>query len=463
MMKKSAYITYKKIFKEKNLNELYEKTIHLNTASGIDGMVKKVFDKNPNLHFSIIDKKIYNGTYNFTPYKEKLFIKNRNSLPRMISIPTIRDKIVHKGLHIIMREAFLINQPLVQSVISDMKKDLEKFDSYIKIDIEKFYDNINHDVLLKKLSKKIRHVPLQDLILKAIKTPTTAYGYSSNNGIESNDLGVPQGLSISNTLAEIFFIDVDRKFKKMKTISYFRYVDDILILCNRKKLESIKKKIVDELETDYLLRINEQKCSSGNINEEGFDFLGYRVQKIDSNENVGLTIKRNTKNKFEKSIVDMFTRYRDSEKVTIEEFVFHLNNKITGSISSKVNGDTEKEKKYGWVFFFSQVDDLNVFRHLDWFIKKMLVNFNLNNQVSDKGLEVKSFMKTYYEIIYNRTKTKYIHRPDRLTIEEKKNLLIHTFNFRRNYLDTDEKIERNYYSRVYKPIKRLEKDVQNLS
>lgn len=93
----------------------------------------------------------------------------------------------------------------------------------------------------------------------------------------------------------------------------------------------------------------------------------------------------------------------------------------------------------------------------------MLVNFNLNNQISDKGLEVKSFLKTYYEIIYNRTKTKYIHRPDKLTIEEKKNLLIHTFNFRRSYLDTDEKIERNYYSRVYKPIKKLEKDVQNLS
>lgn len=462
-MKKPAYITYSKIFKEKNLSELYEKSIHFSTASGIDGMVKKVFDKNLALHFSTIDKKIYNGTYKFTPYKEKLFIKNRNSLPRMISIPTIRDKIVHKGLHIIMREAFVINQPLVQSVISDMKKDLKKFDSYIKIDIEKFYDNINHEILLQKLSKKIRHVQLQDLILKAVKTPTTAYGYSSNGLVESNELGVPQGLSISNTLAEIFFIDVDRKFKKMRTISYFRYVDDILVLCNQKNLESIKKKIVDELETNYLLKINEQKCSEGSINEDGFDFLGYRVQKIDSNENVGLTIKKNTKNKFEKSIVDMFTRYRDSEKITIEEFIFHLNNKITGSISSKVNGDTEKEKKYGWVFFFSQVDDLNVFRHLDWFIKKMLVNFNLNNQISDKGLEVKSFLKTYYEIIYNRTKTKYIHRPDKLTIEEKKNLLINIFNFRRSYLDNDEKIERIYYSRVYKPIKRLEKDVQNLS
>ncbi|AKR12852.1 hypothetical protein AC241_29530 (plasmid) [Bacillus thuringiensis] len=456
-----AYLHFNEMYQLKNLRDLYGKTIHHNTASGIDRMVKRVFDKNIDIHLNTINRKVFNDTYRFTAYREKLFIKDRSSPPRVISIPTVRDKIVLKGLHKIIQESFSIEQPLVQTVIGDMKNELNKFDSFIKIDIKNFYDNINHSILEKKLFKKIRTPLVKNLILNAIRTPTVSKNHSKKDSLYSNCIGVPQGLSISNVLAEIYFKEMDKKYKSKKRFRYYRYVDDILILCKEKDIHKIKDNIFKDIEENHKLKLNKSKCKQGKIDQVGYDFLGYRIEKLKSIGKIGLTIKKSTKLKFEKSIVDMFTRYSHTNKISPKEFVFYLNNKITGSISNKVNGTSEKEKKYGWVFFYSQIDDTNVFYHFDWFVKKLIDDFNLKENVT--GLIIKSFVKTYYEIIYNRSKTKYVHRPDILTVEEKKFLLIDTFNVKEKFLKTEEHIERLYYAKVYKPIKLLEQDVQDIS
>lgn len=456
-----AYKHFEVLYQTENLKNLYEKTIHHNTASGIDRMVKRVFDKKVDLHLSIINRKVFNGSYKYTAYREKLFIKSKNSFPRVISIPTIRDKIVLKGLHKIIQESFSIEQPLVQTVVGDMKNELENFDSFIKIDIKNFYDNINHSILDKKLSKKIRTPLVKDLILNAIRTPTVSKNHSKDDSLYSNCVGVPQGLSISNVLAEVYFQDMDKKYKSKKRFRYYRYVDDILILCKEKDILKIKNDIFKNIEEEHKLKLNKGKCSQGRIDRIGYDFLGYRIEKLESTGDVGLTIKNSTKLKFEKSIVDMFSRYSHSNTISPKEFIFYLNNKITGSISNKLNGISDKEKKYGWVFFYSQIGDKKVFHHFDWFVKKLIDDFKLKENF--KGLEIKSFVKTYYEIIYNRSKTKYIHRPDTLTTEEKKFLLIDIFKVKDRFLKTDDQIERVYYAKVYKPIKLLEQDVQDIS
>lgn len=456
-----AYIHFKEIYQIENLKDLYDKTIHPNTASGIDRMVKRVFDQKIDTHLNIINRKVLNGTYKFTAYREKLFLKSRTSFPRVISIPTIRDKIVHKALHKIIQESFSIDQPLVQSVIGDMKSELKNFDSFIKIDIKNFYDNINHIILEKKLSKKIRTPLVKNLILNAIRTPTVSKNHSKEDGFYSNCVGVPQGLSISNVLAEVYFRDMDKKYKSKKRLRYYRYVDDILILCKEKDISKIKNNVFADIVENHKLEVNKGKCSQGRIDQTGYDFLGYRIEKLKSTGNIGLTIKKSTKLKFEKSIVDMFTHYHHSNKISPKEFIFYLNNKITGSISNKVNGNFDKEKKYGWVFFYSQIDDINVFYHFDWFVKKLIDDFNFKGNF--KALMIKNFVKTYYEIIYNRSKTKYIHRPDTLSLEDKKFLLMDTFNVKERFLKTEEEIERFYYAKVYKPIKLFEQDVQNIS
>ncbi|SEH94673.1 Retron-type reverse transcriptase [Halobacillus karajensis] len=455
-----AYKLFKEYYSKDKLEELHSEYIHNNTASGIDRMTNEVFIRNYNHHIDVINNKIFKGTYKFTVFREKVFIKNKNS-NRCISIPTIRDKIVLKGLHKILQESFFLEQPLVQTVINEVKSSMGNYDSFLKIDIKDFFGSIDHFVLQRKLNKKIRKPLIQKTILDAIRTPTVSQKSQKVDRLFCNFKGVPQGLSISNALAEIYFQDLDKKYSNVSSFKFFRYIDDILVLCNSKDTRRIKNLLFKELTNKYKLKVNQSKCKQGYIEESGFEFLGYKVKHLPAIDKVGLTIKKSTKLRFEKSLVDMFTRYKHSKKISPEEFVFYLNNKITGSISKKISGNSTKDKKYGWVFFYSQIDDINVFYHLDWFIKKLISDSELEQNLL--GLEIKSFVKTYYEIRYNRTKTTYIHRPDLLSNEGKKRLLINTFNVHERHLNADEQIERIYYAKVYKPIKQLEKDVQDFS
>lgn len=449
---------YKTAFQYLNLSNVFEKNISEHTAPGIDLMSKKVFRVSLVQNLNTIQRKIYNNTFKFTAYREKLLLKSRDSFPRLISIPTVRDKIVLKVIHQILTDVFCIQQKLVQTVIKEVKEELNNFDSFLKLDISDFYGSIDHDILQKKLNKKIRKKEFHDLLIKAITTPTVASNSSKISKAIINNKGVPQGLSISNALAHIYMIDFDKKYSNSNDFKYFRYVDDILILCKSKDLYKIKKNIIKDINM-LGLKLNVKKEKNGGI-QDGFEFLGYKIGLL-RNDNIGLSIRESTLLKFENSIAKMFVHYKHSDKISPKEFMFYLNNKITGSISKKVNEDSDKEKKYGWVFFYSQVDDIRVFYHLDWYVNKLINDFNLIENVKD--LELKSFVKAYREIIYNRTNTKYIHRPDQLDYDQKKLLLMETFNVRHESLNSDTKIDKLYYSLVYKPIKRNERDVQHLS
>lgn len=450
---------FKQIFTLKNLTNIYEKNISFNTATGIDKMTKKVFDNNKGEHLNFIKNRVLSNKYKFTYYNEKLFIKNRDSLPRLISIPTIRDKIVLKGMHELIKTIFDVNQPLVQIVVNDMKDSLNNYDFFIKIDLQNFYGTIDHNILIQKLKKKIKSKKIRDLLVKAIKNPTVSNRYSKSNKPKENEKGVPQGLSISNTLAEIFLKDFDTKMTNSSyDYKFFRYVDDILILCNKKDFEFIKADAYKIL-TDHNLEINIKKSKEAAISE-GIDFLGYQTYIENNTGLVKLTVKESSKLKFEHSLVAEFAKFKHN-KLSQKEFLFYLNNKITGVISSKVDGENHTEKKYGWLFFYSQIDDVTLLYKLDALIDKMLKQNRMQRKM---GLfEVKKFTKAYYEIKQNRSNTKYIFKPDILSNDEKRELLINVFNISPKSIIDDEIMLNIFNKKVYKPVKELEKDVQDFS
>ena len=121
-----------------------------------------------------------------------------------------------------------------------------KFDSYIKTDIENFYPSINHEILVKFLHRKTKKIEFTDLLIKSIKQETVS---KSNSHIEkySNNKGVPQGLSISNILASIYFIEFDKMHSSQINYEYYRYVDDILILCNKRDIPSVFKLLENDM------------------------------------------------------------------------------------------------------------------------------------------------------------------------------------------------------------------------
>lgn len=451
-----ANVQFKRKFKMEYIDDKYSDFIKKSTAAGVDRVTKETFDKIKEEQLRIIINKSLNGKYKYTYYKEKLILKNRSSNPRLISIPTIRDRVVLKLLHEILMDVFEIKLDLVQTVVSKFIKKAESYDAYIKIDIRNFFGSLDHHCLMKYINNKIKEPELLKLIKDAITNPTVNQNHRKDMKAELVDKGVPQGVPIANVLAEIYFNELDKKYSNKKDLAYFRYVDDILIFCNQNDVGLIKENIINELtdENKLNLEVNKDKTKNGLLHE-GMSYLGYSFKKDGSK--VVCDVKKESLLKLENGIVALFSKYKNSHhKMKLNELVFYLNLKITGAIVESEDG---RNKKYGWLFFYSQINDITKLYHLDKFIEKLLIKHKIN--FTDVNKEIKSFVKAYYEITQRRLKSTYLYKPSSLTMEEKRKILHETFSIHPNELIKDSSVEYLFYKKVYKKVYELEMDIQD--
>lgn len=442
--------------------QIFFKYIVNSTAKGIDNINFEKYKLRIDENSELISRKFKSGKYKFSCFREKLILKGRKKEPRIISIPTIRDKVLLKYIQLILKtECTDIIQKIPQFYIEELKENIKKYNYVIKLDIEKYYDNLNHEILVDKLVNIGIEKSLIDLIKKAISRPTINEYELYNSRIKKvgNMKGVPQGLSISNILAAIYIEEIDELFKKKSNINYIRYVDDIIILCDEDEVDSLYDEIKELLYDKLRLSINDKEYRHKIDNNIDVSFLGYTYTSIYNKFN-GFTIKSENLFKFENTIVNIFTRFESDKNMSKEEFIFRLNNKITGSISKNVDTDNTRESKYGWLFFYSQIDDYTIPYNLDKLVDKLLNRFQKCSSIERD--EIKSFSKAFSEIRSNIRNTTYIHRPDELDINEKKQLLIDIFKINKKILKNDDKINKLYYKYVYKDIKQSQRDIQQM-
>lgn len=436
--------------KIKNIEKLSEGTNHYYSAVGIDNMTFRSFESQKDTIFRKMRSEILNNNYKFVRYKEKLIIKNRKSLPRCISIPTLKDRLTLKIVLETLKEYFpeCARTKLPTECIKEIKYNMENnhYDYFIKLDLSNFYGNINHTLLAKILKKRIKDKLLIELIMRAIKTPTVPE-------VDFVENGVPQGLSISNILSQIYMLEFDNI--KGLDCHMTRFVDDIIILCDEINAKTVYNKIISYLENDLKLVLNKNKEDQNLLLKKGFDYLGYRIS-LNKKEEPVFSVKKQNIFRIEKRLVDLITRYKHQSKesngFSTEALIFELNIMIAGTISGVIDG-TANKKRYGWTFFYSQINDLNRLYHLDNLVNNKLKEINFPNKDIKK---VKKFSKAYYEIRYNLKNTNYIFRPDNYTLIEKGLLLKRLYNIN---LTKDEEIERMFRKVVFRKIKINERDV----
>ena len=365
------------------LNEIYSSFSEVQ-AVGIDGTSKEKFDEILDSELSLIQRKIENNTYDFSFYKQKLIVKSMNKT-REISIPTLRDKLVIKYLDFYIRdklEEVTKNILNAQQIIKKVKYSKNKYDSFIKVDIQNFFSSINHEILVNKLKSNIDDETILNLITKVITQSTVDVNTPFKQRIKYNNKeGLPQGLSISGLLSEIYLFDLVQKYSIKDNLEFFRYVDDVLIFCKKSDIEEITKSLKSDFEdlklTIHDFAINSNKSSFGNINEP-FEFLGYKF------EDKLISVRETSIQKMYANISKIFTLYKNKKYFSKEEFITRLNLKITGCV---IDG-----KKYGWISFFSLINDYTLLFMLDKFVEKSCKNFNINYE------EIKKFSRAIYEI-----------------------------------------------------------------
>jgi retron-type reverse transcriptase len=454
-------------FRLENIQAVYDKHIAKTNAIGIDRINRTAFELKLSVELDIIRRKAVAGTYCFSQYFEKLISKGARRNPRIISIPTYRDRIVLRILCDVLRSSYSndISQKIPQTVISQIKEALNsgKFNHFIKIDISDFYPSIDHTILNRALFRRIRKAEIIFLIENAITNPTVPVPDKSTQRCR---VGVPQGLAISNILAEIYLIKFDEWLNKIPGIAFFRYVDDVLILCQSQP-EHVFEKIKTEFTKSFRLTVHDlgggSKSRLDNINEE-FSFLGYQFQNRRAN------VRKESIARLEGSLAKIFTTYKykseaikkngnkderlKQQKKSKAIFLWRLNLRITGCIY-------ENTRK-GWIFYFSQIDlqNLDQLIRLDKTIGKLIKRF----RISVAPRDVKSFVRTFFEAKRkNGGDGRYIPNFDVATIQDKRKILAEYFNEENVDNFSDEKVERLFSWRIRRATRELENDIQDIS
>lgn len=348
----------KLVFNVRYFDKVFEHKIKNSKSKGIDKQSVEGFKKNKNQSYETIISKCLNYSYKFTPYLELLKLKGANSLPRAISIPCIRDRFVLYALMEALHAKFpeCINRKLPNRYINDLKKFISSVSQpvyFLKVDIEKFYGSIDRVILLDILKREKLNNVFLSLIEKAIENPTVPVNTRKvNHGKYNRSIGIPQGLPISNILAQIYLHEFD-KIIKLRSFFYQRYVDDIILL-NEGAITDYRRKNIANALSDLQLKMNPEKTTYGNLGE-GFAYLSYQINKTN------ISISEKSIQIFIRRIASKFTWYKngitnkskrpnwleDDERFK-NVFLEELNEHITGSIS--------KKKNYGWLFYFSELN-----------------------------------------------------------------------------------------------------------
>lgn len=437
---------FKHEFTLKNIKKAFEGKISLKSTRGLDKVNLKSFDAEQEL--KIIYRKCSNSTYRFTPFVQKLISKGKGVPPREISVPTIRDRItlylIKETLHQIFPNS--VNTKLPNNYIKDLRNFYELKSSkhlhYIKTDIKTFYDAIPHKKLIAILKKKIKSKKLLKLIESVLKTPTVPHNYSKNDVKKYKRIkGVPQGLSISNILASIYLNEFDKKMSSEGEM-YIRYVDDILIVAKKSSVKRINRTILNEL-AELGLSVNESKTDDAPITKP-HEMLGYSISSTLT------SIKDSNKKRFITAIAAKISSYhykneerkKKSPWLTTEiqnsVFIEDLNEKITGAISDK--------RRYGWLFYFSEITDMALLRKIDKVIAGLFTRLNeFDNKAPN---DLKRLSKAYYKI-KNSPSSGYIHQYKKYgTIAEKMKYLED-----RGYLNPASKYDRNEVLRIFDRVR----------
>lgn len=263
--------------------ELSYKNVHANKgAPGIDGMttyeLKYYFRK----HGNKIKEQIRKRTYKPKPVK-RVDIPKPDGGVRHLGIPTVTDRLIQQAITQVLSPifdkafseysyGFRPNRSAHMAVDKALEYMNMEYDWVVDIDLEKFFDKVHHDKLMRIISKTINDGDVISLVRKYLVS-----GISIDGKYLPSDIGTPQGGPLSPLLSNIMLNELDKELEK-RGHKFVRYADDCLIFVRSEKSASrVMKRITRFIEEELSLSVNMTK--SRVTKPENIKFLGFGFYK----------------------------------------------------------------------------------------------------------------------------------------------------------------------------------------
>jgi RNA-directed DNA polymerase len=339
-----------------NLMRAYKQVARNDGSGGIDGMEAEELRQWLGIHINTLRESILTEKYEVTAVR-KVEIRKPDGGTRTLGIPTVKDRLIQQAIH---QELIRFYEPVFSESSFGFRpgrsahQAIEQASKYIQegkewvvdIDLEKFFDKINHDRLMQRLSKGIGDKTLLRLIRAYLKA-----GMMDDGLTEQRVAGTPQGGPLSPLLSNIVLDELDKELES-RGHSFCRYADDCNIYVrSRKAGERVMASITDFIEKKLKLKVNHQK--SGVRHCSDVKFLGYTL------------LPQGEIRVADKSIDRLKDRIREISRrnrgVKFEQIIKELNLTIIG-----------------WTNYFKLANTwLNTFRDLDSWIRRKLRCYRL--------------------------------------------------------------------------------------
>ena len=347
---KTIPIEYERVVKA------YRKVKKGGKAVGIDKESWKEFDKKLEGNLYVIWNRMTSGSYHPQAVRE-VEIPKKDGKKRKLGIPTLRDRIaqqvvkeyMEKEVDRIFHDNSYGYRPLksAHQAIEEVKQNCYKQDWVIDMDIKSFFDEIDHELMLKAVGHVMEEKWVMMYVKRWLEMPIEK---SDGSQIGREGKGTPQGGVISPLLANLYLhFTLDAWLsKKYPAVSFVRYADDIVIHCKSKEeaeevLESVRKRLAE-----VKLQIKEEKtnivyCKDYRRKEKHekvkFEFLGFsyqpRARKSKGDGKLFTAFAAEISQANQKRIRNEIkgTRIWKKTQVTIEEIGKHFEAKLRGWIN----------------------------------------------------------------------------------------------------------------------------------
>ncbi|QEZ46897.1 group II intron reverse transcriptase/maturase [Cupriavidus oxalaticus] len=260
-----------------NLREAFKRVRANRGSAGVDGLDIAQTAHKLVTEWPVIREQLLRGTYRPNPVR-RVTIPKPDGGQRELGIPTVTDRLIQQAL-------LQVLQPLLDPTFSEhsygFRPGRRAHDAVlaaqsfvqsgrrvvVDVDLEKFFDRVNHDILIDRLQKRIDDAG----VIRLVRSYLNA-GIMDGGVVMDRDEGTPQGGPLSPLLANVLLDEVDRELER-RGHCFARYADDCNVyVCSRRAGERVMA-LLRRLYGHLKLKVNEAKSAVAHV--EGRKFLGF--------------------------------------------------------------------------------------------------------------------------------------------------------------------------------------------